>query len=188
METEVRESEIGGNVNVIETAEQSKGYWSDNSAGYLDVAVSVEYANDTRDAIQTSTILLSSNYWYRVQHFRLTDGSAWNWLKALLRDCGRKLPELAADVTAFVYRIGNLSLQQVNQMYYLLKHSLTSAKVTFTLAHSLTMINNHTITIPAPKSKKNRRAKRKTNTRPLEDAATDDGGWKIVGVAKCSKF
>lgn len=185
METEVRETD-GSVSNVSNDGEQSKGYWSEHSAGYLDVAVSVLYANDTLEAIQSSTILLSSNYWYRVQHFQLTDGSAWTWLKALLRECGRKLPDLNNDnaATAFVYRIGNLSLQQVNQMYYLLKHSLTSAKVPFLLAHSLVMISNNTITVPAPKSKKNRRARRK-NAKPLDDAnASEDNGWKIVGVSK----
>lgn len=184
METEVRETD--GNVNnVSNDGEQSKGYWSEHSTGYLDIAVSVLYADETRtlEAIQSSTILLSSNYWYRVQHFRLTDGTAWTWLKALLRECGRKLPELNNNEnTAFVYRIGNLSLQQVNQMYYLLKHSLTSAKVPFLLAHSLVMIGNNTVTVPAPKSKKNRRARRK-NAKPLDDAESGSG-WKIVGVSK----
>ena len=185
MQTEVRETECNVS-NVNNDAEQSKGYWSEHSTGYLDVAVSVVYADATcsLEAIQSSTILLSSNYWYRVQHFQLTDASAWTWVKALLRDCGRKLPDLGDANAAFVYRISNLSLQQVNQMYYLLKHSLTSAKVPFILAHSLAMISANTITIPAPKSKKNRRARRK-NAKPLDETGENcDSGWKIVGISK----
>lgn len=184
----------------IET-EQAKGYWTEGSSGYLDIAVSVTYsdsnvvvktpnvATDASDVtidnnIETSAIVLSSNYWYRVQHFKLTDDSAWSWIKTLLRECGRKLPTdcLSTSTTnAFIYRVGNLSLQQVNQMYYLLKHALTSAKVPFQIEHTLLMVSPNMITIPAPKPKKNRRARRNKNAKPLNAA---DDVWQVVGVNK----
>jgi hypothetical protein len=183
----------------VASAEESKGYWTEGSSGYLDIAVievydvAIKSSSESENSstttlggasdvdtplIKSSAILLSSGYWYRVQHFELTDGTAWSWLKTLLRECGRKLPEPlggAENDINVVYRIGNLSLQQVNQMYYLLKHSLTSAKVPFTLAHSLTMTAG---TVAAPKPKKAHRRLRRNKNRQI--IVEPNFNWKIV--------
>lgn len=162
--------------------EMAKGYWTDNSIGYLDVAVTMCTTENEQPKTISSTILLSSNYWYRVQRFTLNDDTAWMWVRALLRECGRTLPEPQSS-GGYIYRISNLSLQQANQMYYLLKHSLTSAKIIFTLSHSLTFDAN--TTVAPPKQKKNRRLRRKGN-RGLQSTDTSVGEleWKIVGVHK----
>jgi hypothetical protein len=139
--------------------EASKGYWTDGHSGFLDIAVLADSTDD-----ENVSIVLSSNHWYRVQMFDLdgqTCAIAWNYIKALLRECGRKLP-FVSDEQQFIYRITNLCLQQVNQMYYLLKHSLTSGKISFTISHSLTFPYKKP-TVVAPKPKQHRRLRRNKN-------------------------
>jgi len=130
--------------------EASKGYWTNDTPGYLDIAV-----------LASGAIVLSSCFWYRVQIFQFDEDSTkstecWNFVKALLRECGRKLPTPENDV----YRLTNLSLQQTNQIYYLLKHNLTSSKVNFELHYTVFFDTTNAVICP-PKAKKRRLRNRK---------------------------
>ena len=151
-------------------AETSKGYWTENSPGYLDIAVIVKSTgNNDNDGEKIRSIVLSSGYWYRTQCFEVED--AWGHVKTLLRECGRKLP-MTPD-QEYVYRLGNLSAQQVNQMYYLLKHKLTSGKIPFTISHSLSI--DVTNTEKMPTSKAHRRLRRNKNRQIVENNV-----WKNI--------
>ena len=145
--------------------ENTKGYWTEDPAGFLDFAV----ISDTDGPL----IVLSSKFWYRVQYFKLAQtcdtATAWTYVKTLLKQCGRTLPPVTANETGNVYRITNLSLQQANQMYYLLKHSLTSENVEFQLRHSFSLDAASTLPAPVELKKKNRRK------RP------NKSGWQVVG-------
>lgn len=132
--------------------EASKGYWTDNTNGYVDIAV-----------LHSGAIALSSGHWYRVQKFQLPNTNdeqqteCWTFVKQLLKECGRKLPVPSDDG---VYRITNLSSQQANQMYYLLKHNLTSAKAEFELRYGLFIDGSETVKCPPMKKKRRLRSKR----------------------------
>jgi hypothetical protein len=140
--------------------EDSKGYWTAESTGFINFAILSE--------TEGPMIALASNHWYRIQYFQLQNDfeaeTAWTLVKNLLKQCGRTLPT-ASDEN--LYRLGNLSLPQANQMYYLLKHSLTSEGIEFALKHSFTL--NALCTIPAPIDIKKKRKRRGKNS------------WKVVG-------
>lgn len=159
-ELENKEIEVQNN-----DVEASKGYWTNDTPGYLDIAV-----------LASGAIVLSSCYWYRVQIFQLSleekeddkkpTAECWNFVKALLRECGRKLPTEWRGV----YTLTNLSLQQTNQIYYLLKHNLTSSKVDFELHYGLFIDKSNTVVCP-PKAKKRRLRNRKGKITIPEDKA-----------------
>lgn len=149
-------------VGFMTKPENTKGYWTENPTGFIDFAVISQEDGPL--------IALGSKYWYRIQYFKLSEdcntAAAWNHVKALLKQCGRTLP--VTEDTNNVYRVSNLSLQQANQMYYLLKHSLTSEGIEFSLQHSFSL--DVASTLPAPVEQKKKRRKR-----PNKNA------WKVVG-------
>lgn len=151
-------------VGFMTKPETTKGYWTENPTGFIDFAVISE--------ADGPLIALSSKYWYRVQYFKLAEDSdtatAWNYVKRLLRECGRSLPALSSIEA--VYRIGNLSLQQANQMYYLLKHSLTTEGIDYSLQYSFSL--DAAGALPAPIEHKRKRRRRRNKN-----------AWKAVGTS-----
>ena len=147
------------------TLESKKGYWTDDEPRGLSVAIVPFGESEVR-------ISLSSEYWYRVQHFDLSEitiRQAWNKFNSVLRDCGRTLVihtnednEMSetecSERPAVHYEVPYLSAKQVDQIYYLLKHSLTTAKTDFSIAHGLCFDTTKGVAIP---SKKRKRRKKK---------------------------
>ena len=155
------------------TAESKKGYWTDDEPRGLSVAIAPLGDNNVR-------ISLSSEYWYRVQHFDLSEitiRQAWTKFNSVLKDCGRTLviysePPYNGDEMkdteemvrpalmvrpAVHYEVPYLSAKQVDQIYYLLKHSLTTAKTEFSIAHGLCFDTSKGVPIPSKKRKRRRK-------------------------------
>lgn len=159
--------------------ESKKGYWTDGEARGLSIAV---IADETGTRIS-----LSSGHWYRVQHFELCATSstdAWRILKTTIKDCGRTLvaatqgeaddhsetenegelldlgehPLLETKANNRYYEIAHLSAKQVDQIYYLIKHALTTANAPFVISHSLRFDTTHATA--APGKRRRRRKKR----------------------------
>jgi len=174
--------------------ESKKGYWTDEEPRGL-------MLNVTPTGETSARISLSSDYWYRVQHFTLPDSStddAWKVIKTVMKECGRSLVLHAPPTTektektenqeeqedkspdhsetkkeapvAVHYSTPYLSAKQVDQIYYLLKHALTTAKIPFVISHSLLFDTSNGIAAP-PK----RRRRRKRNI-----AAHTANAWQIV--------
>lgn len=152
--------------------ESRKGYWTDNESRGLYLSVTFT-ENATR-------ISLSSEYWYRTQHFDLKNcGSdeAWRIIKSLMKECGRTLLShetneeegMSGDTEDTIeqkyYRVPYLSAKQVDQIYYLLKHSLTTENRDFAIAHSIFFDTSKGIAAPV---KRKRRKKKNTSRRQEE--------------------
>jgi hypothetical protein len=160
------------NTNTCDTdtvEESRKGYWTNDEPRGIAVRI---VALDEK-AVRIS---LSSEHWYRVQHFDIegSPNSAWRLLIDVIgKQCGRSLKVVHAEGTANAaaptvdyYQVGNLNAKQVDQLYYLLKHTLTTAGVSFSIAHSFTF-NTSVPGIPflsetsnVAGSKRNRRKRR----------------------------
>ncbi len=124
-------------MNIDKTQESKKGYWSDDEPRGISLTVS--------ETETGSRISLSSEYWYRVQHFDLTDcdvNGAWQIIQSVASECGRTLvPHLEItdnEENAEYYRVAYLNPKQTDQLYYLLKHSLTTLGIEFVISHTLT--------------------------------------------------
>lgn len=156
---------------ITKNQESLKGYWTDDEARGISLLV-------TKRGEATTRISLSSEYWYRVQHFDVLDtevNTVWKLIKELIiNECGRTLVphvrketvageeegEIVEKQTVEYYRVSNLSAKQVDQLYYLLKHTLTKSGLTFALAHSFFggMDTNHSIPVPKKRRRKKRNA------------------------------
>lgn len=172
--------------------ESQKGYWTDGESRGLQICVSNAVVSDGKKAAASSRISLSSAYWYRVQNFDLPETSAedaWRVIRSTLKECGRTLvlhaPPLwdedpegdAEDVTPIDgvhYEVPYLSAKQVDQIYYLLKHNLTTVKMRFNITHSISFDARKGVLAP---SKRKRRRKKKT-TQPSPPR------WQTVGEGK----
>ena len=160
--------------------EAKKGYWTDDESRGISLYV-------TATGEDTARISLSSEYWYRVQHFDLSDSSvedAWKVIKALMKECGRSLVLHAAPIAPVTttpedegeneseieeepdavepapvhYCAPYLSVKQVDQIYYLLKHALTTAKVNFVISHTIRFDTSCGVAAP-PKRRRRRKKK-----------------------------
>ena len=146
--------------------ESKKGYWTDDENRGLSLNVTQLLNDDTR-------ISLSSDHWYRVQHFDLSETStteAWRIIKATMKECGRTLiVHPSEDQESSVhYQVASLSAKQVDQIYYLLKHGLTTANVVFTITHSFMFDTSDGVAAPP----KRRRRKKKT--------FSEEEGWQTA--------
>lgn len=171
--------------------ESKKGYWTDEEPRGLLLKV-------LEKGEEGSRISLSSEYWYRVQHFDLIDttpNEAWRMVRSVMKECGRTLVphmvDIAIDLSQGVdpdaepdtdrnnqqeqsaeesvvqyYRIAYLNDKQVNQLYYLLKHSLTTEGKAFKIGHTLSFAGEKKPCIPLPpkRRRKRRRGKPTNNT------------------------
>lgn len=153
--------------HVIDKAlETKKGYWTDDEPRGIAVRLVAVDEKFVR-------ISLSSDYWYRVQHFDIEccPNKAWRLvIDVISKECGRTLfpvysykaastevEEVTVEgdetesgdqemiietaqglkaATVKYYSVAYLNAKQVDQLYYLLKHALTTAGVPFVIAHS----------------------------------------------------
>ena len=143
----------------VTNAENEKGYWDEeNNAVGLFIAV-----YNQGDAEEPSvSIALSSSHWYRVQYFNVTgcgSNRAWKILRGLMRECGRTLIGHAiSDGEPFsYYEVPALSEKKVNQIYYLLKHRLTTEKLSFHISHGVIFNRNGIKAPPKRRRKKHRK-------------------------------
>lgn len=151
------------------------GYWTGDEARGLRVSV---HQDATSGA---TTIQLGSAYWYRVTRFvlaRSTPHVAWRILRMVAGECKREWQrengehakqseqttqakqspnEAHTHEKEAVYRMRNLSSDQVKQIYYLVKHSLTREGVSFELHHSLRFHPTGGLPMP-PRRKRKRKA------------------------------
>jgi hypothetical protein len=174
------------------TLESKKGYWVDDEPRGL--LISVQGCDDE------ARISLSSDYWYRVQHFSLPQSStddAWKVIRSVMRECGRTLvlhapieeedtkekdeeeehndqdndqEEDDTTSTPVHYSVPYLGPKQVDQIYYLIKHALTTAQMKYSISHSIRFDTSRGIAAP-PK----RRRRRKKKSRPQTPA------WQTIG-------
>ena len=145
------------------TQESKNGYWTDDEPRGITVAV----GNTRVDG--ACRISLMSEYWWRVQHFTVSDcntGKVWGIVKQVMKDCGRSLvpyavgekdQESETDDRPVYYSVPYLSNKQVDQLYYLLKHSLTTNRLDFALSHGVRFPSYDGIV--APKKRRKRRKK-----------------------------
>lgn len=108
-----------------------------------------------------------SEYWYRVQHFDLTTcnvTNAWQIIQDVSEACGRSLvPHVSANCdTVKYYRIAYLNAKQTDQIYYLLKHSLTTLGIVFTISHTFLVDTSQSVPFPnAPETETPTAARRR---------------------------
>ena len=152
--------------------ESSAGYWTDKETRGLSLCI--------KNLDAKVRVSVSSEYWYRVQHFDLTNTIAkniWNIIKLVMKDCGRMLiaihDESKAEANSILfYRLDNLSEKQTNQIYYLLKHAFTKNKLEFTISHTL-RFDTSIPSLIMPKKKRRRRRGRTEST-------TTTNEWHII--------
>lgn len=149
-------------MNLDKNQESKKGYWTDDESRGISLVVTHSTNNEAG-----SKISLSSEYWYRVQHFDLPEcqvAKAWQVILDVAKACGRTLVphtieendadanELeegeVAEPTIEYYRISYLNPKQTDQLYYFLKHSLTTMGTPFVISHTFTF--DTTNCVPAP--------------------------------------
>ena len=114
--------------------EDQKGYWTADEKRGLHISV------ESREGTGAK-IILSSDYWYRIQQFNIATLPAIAWKvvwEVVHGECGRTLvPTLSDDEEVKYYSIKNLNVKQVDQVYYLLKHALTKNNIQFEITHPL---------------------------------------------------
>ena len=179
------DSKLDNSPKVNKDVESEKGYWTDDEPRGLAICVDAT----TKGMDVNSRISLSSDYWYRVQHFNLgqsTTDEAWKVINAVAKECARTLvlhsaanksssgsepgnneEECSKEVKdcdlstpAVHYCIPSLSVKHVDQIYYLIKHALTKAKMKFTISHGFRFDTSKGVTAPP----KRRRRRKKKNT------------------------
>jgi hypothetical protein len=173
------------NTHIDKIKEAKKGYWTDDESRGLSIRVSAN-ADHTR-------ISVSSEYWYRVQHFDVNAGEcnstkAWQVIQTVMKECGRSLipvtfevgttteegTEETDEITEF-YSVAYLNAKQVDQLYYLLKHELTKANYPFVISHTFSFdTTGESVLAPASVlaesqgQKKNRRRRKRANNKKNE--------------------
>lgn len=124
-------------ISIDKTKEAKKGYWTNDEHRGFSIVVSPGYEE------QTTRISITSEYWYRVQHFDIVcdPDRAWKLVNDAMSQCGRTLiPAITSTTDGAVitnYTVAYLNAKQVDQIYYLLKHSLTTANLQFSISHTL---------------------------------------------------
>jgi hypothetical protein len=170
-------------MNIDKLKEAKKGYWTDDEARGISIRVSAIGEDTTR-------ISVSSDYWYRVQHFDVDAAScnstkAWQVIQTVMKECGRTLIPVTTDVTledestdeiVEYYNVAYLNTKQVDQLYYLLKHELTTANYPFVISHTFSfdtstecVIAPPSVSTDASKTAKNRRRRKRANNKKIED-------------------
>jgi hypothetical protein len=149
--------------NTITVTKETKRVTTETSETTTETMKLDEEPPQEDDAFQRATISLWSEHWYRTQRFDLdgfTAASAWSIVADVLCATGRTLLELT-DESVSTYRLQGMTLAQVNQLYYLLKHNLTATGASFSISHSLMKGARSDETLcPAPRKKTRRRRKK----------------------------
>ena len=186
--TNFTSKQIFSNMNIDKLKEAKKGYWTDDEARGISIRVSAIGEDTTR-------ISVSSDYWYRVQHFDVDAAScnstkAWQVIQTVMKECGRTLIPITTEVTVVndednestteeiveYYNVAYLNTKQVDQLYYVLKHELTTAKYPFVISHTFSFDTSTECVIAPPsvltdasKTAKNRRRRKRANNKKIED-------------------